>query len=286
MFLKRTSPKLTIGFAACALDFGDKYQFNEEIISHDAIENQVTNCGTSDSLSNQNIFTLHTECNQNALKVYAPPSHHKKRPSIIEDAKTALEKSYKKAKLLAKLFYRKQKVHSQRREAIIRVLQVMLHYMDLETQEVGFYNDLGDFIRLDTAKIAQYANVSLIRANRVIRDIRDAGYLSTIRQYQETDEGRKMGMPAIRKISQSLFRDLKIDHLSLFRAIEWKRKRNEKKLAKKNKARLRALLGSVSNITNKVSHQATSEIRKAAILLEHVAKEIIPIIRRTERQNE
>jgi hypothetical protein len=213
-----------------------------------------------------------------------PPSQHQKRPEIIAQAMSALERTYKKAKTLCKLFYRKQKIHSQRREAIIRVLQVLIHYMDLETLEVGFFNATGDFIRLDMAKIASYAKISPIRAKRAIRDIHNAGYLRTIRQYKETDDGRKIGKTAIRTLSQSLFRDLKIDHMSLFKAIEWKRKRNEKMLAKKNKQRLYALMNAIKACTD--TKLSFSPIRKAALLLEHVAQEIIPIIKKIERQNE
>ncbi|HJY21776.1 MAG TPA: hypothetical protein VJ279_02755, partial [Hanamia sp.] len=132
-------------------------------------------------------------------------------------------------------------------------------------------------------KIASYAKITEIRAKRAIHDITEAGYLTTIRQYKITDDGRKIGQTAIRTISRSLFRDLNIDHLSIFKASEWKRKRNEKKLAKKNKARLRELLGSVGKLADKTTSSSFSAIRKATVLLEHVAKEIMPIIHKIEK---
>jgi hypothetical protein len=271
MFLKRTSPNDCLPLKGRLSTFGDT-QIVKVILPNDTQENQEKPCGTCDHIRND--------------PRYFESAHHKKRPDIIMAALDSLKKSYKKAKILYKLFYRQQKIHSQRREAIILVLGVMLHYMDLETLEIGFFNDLGDFIRLDIAKIASYANITLTRANRAIRDIHRAGYLTTIRQYTQLDDGRKIGKTAIRTLSQSLFRDLKIDHLSVFKAMEWKRKRNEKTLAKKNKRRLYALMASIKGVADKANHKSYSAIRRVTTLLEHTAQEVMTVINKIERQNE
>lgn len=273
MFQKRTSPNLISDLPAGELGFGDTIPFHGKIVPIKRYPTQAKPCGTCDHKRKHPRF-------------YEPASHHKKRPKVLHEAIHALQQTYRHAKLLAKLFYRKQKVHSQRREAIIRVLQVMLQYMDLETCEIGFFNTGGDFIRLDTAKIAEYTNLSLVRTNRAICDITKAGYLTTIRQYKKTTDGRKIGMTAIRTLSRNLFRDLKIDHFSLFSAMDRKKKQNEKLLAKKNKARLRNLMQSIAHVADKTGMTAVSAIRKATMLLDHVAQEIIPIINQIERKNE
>jgi hypothetical protein len=271
MLLKRTSPNLLIPLPG-TVEFGDK-DVQAVTIPHERHKTQIAYHGTCDHKKLAPVF-------------YTPPAHHRKRPDIITQLLKAIQNTYRKSKLLAKLFYRKQKVHSQRREAIIRVLQVMFQYMDLETLEVGFYNEIGDFIRLDITKIASYANVSLIRAKRALGDITAAGYLTTIRQYKKTDDGQKIGVTAIRKISHQLFSDLGIDHFAFFTAQEWKRKRNEKKIAKKNSQKLRSLYNMINSVTDKTTHKTYSAIRKASVLLDQVSKEITAVVKKIERQNE
>lgn len=274
MFQKRTSPTSSSGFAGTGLKIGEIKLFDGYNFPIEQPQRQGKPRGACNHQRKQPSF-------------YVPPMNHKNRPVVIKEAINALKQTYKHAKLLPDLFYRKQKVHSQRREAIIRVLQVMLHYMDLETLEVGFFNSAGEFIRLDTAKIAQYADLSLIRTNRAISDITRAGYLTSIRQYKTTIDGHKIGITSIRTISRKLFTALKIDHFSLFYAIERKRKRNEKILAKKNGEKLNILIKSFSHtIKTNTSNISSSPMRRAAMLLERTTQEIMPIINDIRRKRD
>lgn len=260
MFLKRTSPKLTTDLAAGGLDFGDKTSFHEEIISHDSAQKQEKPSGTCDHDPLEPSF-------------YIPPSKHKKRPNIIDEAIRAIEKAYFKPKqILSKLFKPQRVKKSSRREAIIRVLQVMLQFMDMETLEVGFYSNNGNFIRLDVNYIASQARISLIRAKRALGDILRSGYMETTRQKKKTLDGLYKSFTSIRKFAVSFFMDLGIEYLRFFSAREWKRKRNEKILIKHARKKLKGIIKSAIVLAEKNSIKESALIRRMLTMVDNAIK--------------
>jgi hypothetical protein len=152
-----------------------------------------------------------------------------------------------------------------------------MHYLDLETLELGFYSDSGSFIRLDVDYIARHAKIAPIRAKRALRDIIQAGYLESTKQYKRDQDERFIGLPSIRKISPSLFIDLKIDHFKFFNARENKRKRNEKKLVKHARKMFHGIIKSVTDISKKASNKHNSIIKKTLLMVEETAKAIAAV---------
>lgn len=260
MFLKRTSPNLTSGLAARGLEFGDQ-GVHAQIISHEPILNQVKPCGTCDHDPLSPVF-------------YVPPSHHQKRPNILDQAIHAIEKAYYKPKhILAKLFKPHERIKkSPRREAIIRVLQVMLQFMDIETLELGFYSNNGNFIRLDVKYIAKQARITGIRAKRALGDIIRSGYVESIKQMKKTSEGRYISFTSIRKFTANFFMDLGVEYMRFFSAREWKRKRNEKKLLKNARSKFKDILHSVNKFAKTTSNKNGSAIRQLLSKIDDTAK--------------
>lgn len=260
MFLKRTSPNLMPTLVGSSLEIGEIDPFHAEIIPLETKIKQAKPCGTCDHDVIKPVF-------------YTPPEHHKPRPSIINEALRALESSYfNPKKLLAKLFKKNKIKKSPRREAIIRVLQVMLQFMDMETLEVGFYDNDGHFIRLDVEYIAKQAKITLIRAKRALGDILASGYLEVSRQVKKLDSGRYISFASIRKFTVGFFMDLGVDHFKFFSAREWKRKRNEKKLLKQARGKFKNILKSVTTLAKKSSNKNQSLVRKTIVLVEDTAK--------------
>jgi hypothetical protein len=152
-------------------------------------------------------------------RFYLRPLEHKPRPSVLERTLTVLQDAYFLPEKFLKALNVKRQKRSCRREAIVSVCQVMVHYLDLTTLEVGFFTNKGKFIRLDLHYIAKLAGLTFSRAKRALKDLVKAGYLKVTRQ--------EKGEVSIREILFTFFRDLKIDSLRLKRAQHWKRKKLE-----------------------------------------------------------
>ena len=136
---------------------------------------------------------------------------------------------------------------------LLSVTQVLLHYLELVTLRVGFYNGSDKFIPLDLEYIAKKAGINFIRAKRAIADLAKAGYIKITRQFDKKEDGTFNGLPSIREISIQFFIDLGIDMQKLFFAREWKRKKREKERAKKTHKKLKGMLKAVTAFGGKRS---------------------------------
>jgi hypothetical protein len=203
-----------------------------------------------------------------APRFYCRPAHHKSRPSLLEEAIEKLTAGYKRPKrFLRKLFDLHPKgrlKRSERREAIASVSQVLLHYLELETLQVGFYTLPNVFVSLDLKYIAKQAGLSLLRARRAINDLVKAGYVKLLRQFNKNEEGQFKGLASIRELTASFFSDLGIDSHHLFFLREWKRKKQEKALAKQGKKKLRGILQAAVFLGKKIAPTTTKKERPPA----------------------
>src|SRR4051812_38387871 len=118
MFI-RTSPNLCEPLAGKLIGFG----------AHKRSEHIVTSSDKQNQAKPKNF------CNHNPkdMRGFDRPLHHKKRYELIENCIEKLTKALEFPNILEILFCPKKKKRSQRREAMVRVLQVMLHYMDMES---------------------------------------------------------------------------------------------------------------------------------------------------------
>ena len=236
MFLKTNIPETTVSLLAC-VDFGD--QTSDKPILADRI-------GQIQALLSGN------RCGHapSAPQFFSPPSHHKRRPTVLDRAIDKWTDVYWKARKFANRLVTShadgRRVRSERREAVAAVSQVLLHYLELSTFRVGFYTGLNQFIHLDVEYIAKKANLSFSRAKRAITALSDAGYIKVTRQYKKKEDGTFSGEPSIREIAVQFFIDLGMDVHKLFFARDWKRKQEQKKEAKGALKKLKGVIQAVS----------------------------------------
>lgn len=241
MLLKTNIPETTQCFAGRSVEFGDR-MLDRLIVDDQANKLQVVSQ-----------IALGNRCGHvpNDPRFYLRPENHKRRPTVLEKAIEALQDAYRwPKKLLKKLLGlnpSKRRKRSERREAMTSFLQVLIHYLDLVTLRVGFYNEKSEFIHLDLEYIAKKARVSLNRAKRAVADLVKAGYIEIVRRFDKKEDGTFKGLPSVRKVSMQFFIDLGADMQRLFIAREWKRKKQEKALAKKNHTKLTGLLKAVTS---------------------------------------
>jgi len=244
MFIKTNIPETTQCFAGRHVDFGDKPS-DQPILADRTNQIQAVITGNRCGHS------------PDAPRSYLRPVHHNERPSILEEAlNKAIECFYHKPKkFLQKLWQlhcnlRQQR--SERREAIASVLQVVFHYVELETLRVGLFTPDGEFISLDLKYIAKKAGISVIRAKRAMDDLISAGYVEAIRQREKKEDGTFKGLPSIRTVKPILFGDLGLDMVQLNFLREWKRKKNEKAAIKKSRKRMGEIFRAAGTYTKNI----------------------------------
>jgi hypothetical protein len=237
MFLKTNIPETTSCLTGRGIDFRDSHSLNTSILYDQANTLQVQ----------KPLVARGNHCGHlpSEPRFYHRPLNHKQRPSVLEKAIKALEGAYYLPKKFLKSFVylnASRRKRSERREAVASVSQVLLHYLELSTLQVGFYNAAHQFVRLDLKYIAQKAGITALRAKRALADLAKAGYLTISRQFAQKNDGTFKGRASIRKIAIAFFVDLGIDVQRLFFAREWKRKTHDKSLAKQAKKKLQGML--------------------------------------------
>ena len=242
MFSRTNIPETTESFKTAGVDSGDTIRINNvEILPQKPLSFQAESgnrCGHA----------------RGAPRYYHRPEHHKRRPSVLEEAiRAVMEFNFYPKKFLKNvgtLNPKNRRKRSERREAIVSVSQVLIHYVELITLKVGFYTSSGAMVLLDLDYIAEKAGVAVIRAKRAINDLVKAGYIKLSSQFKRKDDGSFIGLPSIREISLSFFSDLGIDLQRLFFLREWKRKQKEKKDSKKAHKKLRGIIDTAASMAS------------------------------------
>jgi uncharacterized protein (DUF2132 family) len=235
MFLKTNIPETTLSFAGGGVDFGDS--LSDRAILADRI-NKLQVIPT---------FVFGNRCGHvpSEPRFYHRPQQHKPRPSILEQAIEGIKNLARKPKRFLKklaFHFNDRQVRSERREAIVSVTQVLMHFLELVTLRVGFYSGLDKFIPLDLEYIAEKAGIHFLRAKRAIADLVEAGYITITRQFDKKEDGTFAGKPSIRTISIQFFIDLGIDMVKFCSTREWKRQQLENKRAKSARKKVVAML--------------------------------------------
>lgn len=182
------------------------------------------------------------------------PETHKPRAKIIQETIKRLCAAYfKPKKLLNSLQYHNDttgnQVKSQRRNAEIALLQVMIYYLDDATGRVGRRLNDGTFKDISIKKLAGYAKLRLKRAKRAMVDIVKAGYIKVTRQYTRAENGEYIGLPSIREFLPKFFIDLDVKGdlwVKWFSNKNWKKEQEAKKVTKIDRKKSRAMLGLIS----------------------------------------
>lgn len=134
---------------------------------------------------------------------------HKSRYGTLEYAKACLLHYYHyPKKLLKRLLFKKRHRRSERREAIVLVCQVILHYIDMESLKLGVLNTNGRWWLPTITWLAQQAGIGLKRAQRAIRDLARAGYIKITYRWTQRPDGSYENKAALREIRDSFFTHL------------------------------------------------------------------------------
>jgi hypothetical protein len=140
---------------------------------------------------------------------FVPPEAHKPRPSFLTSLGKKIRDYYQNpAKILPSLNLangKDRQQRSERREACLQLLACLIHYLDLVTLRVGTPSD-GGFHGLTLLFLAGASGLGLRRAERACHDLKAAGILTVHPIAKRDAAGEYTGQPAIRSISQSLFK--------------------------------------------------------------------------------
>ena len=140
---------------------------------------------------------------------FEPPAEHAARPRILTKLQEAVRAYFADPAVLPGLnaangSARQQR--SERREACLALLGVLVHYLDLVTLRVGIPQADGTFQGLSLEFLAEKAGLGLRRAERACRDLRRAGLVNVYPIAQRTEGDRYRGLPAIRSLPVALFK--------------------------------------------------------------------------------
>jgi hypothetical protein len=173
-------------------------------------------------------------CGHNPLspRSFEPPTQHKARPGILRKLTEKLASYYDSpAKTLPSLNLangRDSQQRSERREACLQLLGCLIHFLDLLTLRVGIPKADGSFAGLSLPYLAGLSGLELRRAERACYDLVVSGILTVHPITKKNSSQEFKGLPAIRTISQALFRSFNLGHwLKHERDRASKRQRNQ-----------------------------------------------------------
>lgn len=142
-----------------------------------------------------------------APRLFVPPAGHQARPGILVRLIERLQRYYRRPQEIPSLnrangSNRQQR--SERREACLVVLSVLLHYLDLVTLRVGIPK-AGKITGMTVKFIAQRADLGKRRVERALADLATANLITVHPYVKRHADGRYTGFGAIRTVSPKLF---------------------------------------------------------------------------------
>ena len=142
------------------------------------------------------------------MRTFVPPETDKKRPGILLEiiARVAIYLNDPTAiPSLNAANGSTQQQRSERREACILLLSVILYHMDLKTMRCGVLHANGDFEGIRLKDYAEEVGLSISRAEEAYADLVSAGIVRTYEVAELQADGTFKGLAAIRTIKISLF---------------------------------------------------------------------------------
>lgn len=143
-----------------------------------------------------------------APRFFIPPDKHAKLPLFIRRSQEAIQDYFWKTIIFPHLnavngSTRQQR--SERREACIVLLGCILHFTDLVTLRVGIPHANGTMMGLTMPYLANLSGLGERRAERAIRDLKKAGFITVHPICEKLADATYKGFAAIRTVSQHLF---------------------------------------------------------------------------------
>jgi hypothetical protein len=219
-----------------------------------------------------------------APQFFVAPLHHKTPPDPIPKLSNSLQHYYthpqKWLKYLAveRRMKRKGQTRSERREAIARVGQTILHYLDLVSLKVGIpSNDGRTLLPLTLSFIAERAKIGYKRAQRALADLIRVGYIQSTQRAKKGVTGLYTAVAAIRSVSSKFFNHLGVGAVFLKhhrKRIEKRRKREAEKNAQPSES-MRDMIASINQHGAKAHYKQIAIEKKARLArtAEDAAKE-------------
>lgn len=133
-------------------------------------------------------------------------------PPVLLQLIDKIEAFYWEPMILPRLNFAlsKYQMKSSRREALVRFIKVLAKNTDLATMTIGKFNQ-GKFTPVKFSVLADEAEINKRRADRIVRALKKAGYLTVTRQYEkDKEQNTYKGFAAIKTIKEKLFKDLGI----------------------------------------------------------------------------
>jgi len=124
-----------------------------------------------------------------------------------------------------------RQTRSERREAIQVVLEALLSRLDLSSLCVGTPTPASGFIDLDMKTIVNITGLGQRRCERAIGQLKEAGFISVKQPRLKNEEGKYIGLRAVRVITKEFF-----EWLGLGPMLEKERARASAVLKKKARA--------------------------------------------------
>lgn len=170
-------------------------------------------------------------------RVFTPPSTHRVRPGVLVKLGERLQDYYSSPHAvlpslnLANGSERQQR--SERREACIIVLNVLIHYLDLVTLRVGVPLANGGISGLTVDFLAERAGLNKRRVERATSDLVESGVITIHPIALRDEEGSYSGKGAIRTVTQKLF--------AVFGLENWLKYERDRATAKRRKLRMKVM---------------------------------------------
>lgn len=181
-----------------------------------------------------------------APRFFVPPEKHAKLPLLLRRTQDAIRDYFWKTSIFPNLnavngstkrngSVRQQR--SERREACIELLGCILHFTDLVTLRVGIPQKDGSMMGLTMPYLAKLSGLSERRAERAIRDLKKAGFITIHPICKKLADATYKGFAAIRAVAKELFTALGF--------VKWlnqeRRKATERRLHRSEKKRRQEL---------------------------------------------
>lgn len=180
---------------------------------------------------------------------FIAPTMHKRRPPLIEKAKRMLSGLYADPLSLdaGRLSFNPEKenrrggyrkIRSEKRELTLNFAgQAMLHYLDLNTLQLGWKTDKGNFIDIGFDTLNKKINESLSfnqphrkvsyeSLRRAINIFESCGYIQIERVRIRLPNGEYRSLPSRIKVNEIFFEHLGIDKEFINKSIRSEERRN------------------------------------------------------------
>lgn len=202
------------------------------------------------------------------------------QPKILKAMISRVKEYYAKPDIIPSLNTSNGSVRqqrSERREACVLLLAVLLKYLDLASMRVGVPNVDG-FRSMKIGTLAVKAGLSLSRTERALADLIGAGILRSYQKCREDGFGLYKALASTKIVNPSLFKAL-----GKAVALQHERKKASKRLKQRLEESSRDATMDVSRneffISNTQTSQGRQELHKAGIINKIQKKKTgIPII--------